>query len=78
MDQHLIFWYLSHMHKPLLTLYSIITPFEAFELQHIWKKKYGKWNVCSFGANANAPVSIISSKVFKTLLNFLDFYFNVF
>ena len=34
-----------------LTLYSIITPFDAYEISCI-VKYYGKWNICSFGANA--------------------------
>ena len=46
-----------------LTLYSIITPFDYFEISCIWKY-YRKWSICSFGANA--PFSIIFSKVFKT------------
>ena len=49
-----------------LTVYSIIATFDAFEISCIWKY-YGKW----FGANA--PFSIIFSKVFKTLL--ILFYF---
>ena len=28
-----------------LTLYSIITPFDAFEISFIWKY-YGKWSIC--------------------------------
>ena len=47
----------------LLTLYSIRTPFDAFEISHV-RKYYGKRSICSFGANA--PSSIIFSKVFKT------------
>ena len=46
-----------------LTLYSIIAPFDAFDISCIWKY-YGKWSICSFWANA--PLSIIFSKVFKT------------
>ena len=46
-----------------LTLYSIITPSDAFEILCIWKY-YGKWSICSFGANA--PFSMIFFKVFKT------------
>ena len=48
-----------------VTLYSIITPVDTFEILCIWKY-YGKWSICSFGANA--PFSIIFSDVFKTLL----------
>ena len=44
-----------------------MTPFDTFEISHIWKY-YGKWSICSFGANA--PFPIIFSKVFKTELNF--------
>ena len=47
-----------------MLLYSIITPFDAFEISCIWKY-YGKCSICSFGANAS--FSIIFSKVFKTL-----------
>ena len=57
-----------------LTRYSIITPFDAFEMSCIWKY-YGKWSICSFGANA--PFSIIFSKVFETLLKFILTFFNV-
>ena len=46
-----------------LTLYSTLTPFDAFEISCI-RKYFGKWSICSFGANA--PFSIIFSKVFKT------------
>ena len=42
-----------------LTHYSIIAPFDAFEISCIWKY-YGQWSICSFGANA--PFSIIFSK----------------
>ena len=47
-----------------LTLYSMITPFDAFEILCIGKY-YGKWSFV-----ANARFSIIISKVFKTLLKF--------
>ena len=40
-----------------------ITPFDAFEIPCILNY-YGKWSICSFGANA--LFSIIFSKVFKT------------
>ena len=53
-----------------LTLYSIIAPFDAFEISCIWKYN-GKWSICSL--RANAPFPIIFSKVFKTLI-FLDFF----
>ena len=42
---------------------------------HIFEKYYGKWTICSFGANA--PSSMIFSKAFKTQLNFLLNCFNV-
>ena len=42
----------------VLTLYSIRTPFDAFEITCIGKY-YGKWSVCS--KRANAPFSIIFS-----------------
>ena len=51
-----------------VTLYSIKSPFDAFEIQHI-RKYYGKWSIFSFGANA--PFSIIFSIVFKALLKFI-------
>ena len=44
----------------ILTIYSIITPLKY----QVFKKNHGKWSICSFGANA--PFSIIFSKVFKT------------
>ena len=50
-----------------LTIYSIVTPFDTFEISCIWKY-YGKWSFCSFGANTS--FSIIFSKVYKTLLKF--------
>ena len=49
------------------TLYSIITLFDAFEISCICKY-HGKWSICSFGANA--PFSMMFSKVFKTKLIF--------
>ena len=57
-----------------LTLYSIITPFDAFEISCIWKY-HGKCSICSFGANT--PFSIILSKVFKTLLIFFLNFFSM-
>ena len=57
-----------------LTLYSIITPFEAFEISCIGNY-FGKWSFCSFGANA--PFSIIFSKVFKTFLDFFQCYLKI-
>ena len=50
-----------------LTLSSMIRSFDAFEISCILKY-YGKWSICSFGANAS--FSIIFSKLFKTLLKF--------
>ena len=47
----------------LLTLYSIITLFDVFEISCIWKY-YRKWSICS--KRANALFFIIFSKVFKT------------
>ena len=46
-----------------LTLNSMPTPFDAYEISCIGKY-YGKCSICSFGANA--PFSIIFLKVFKT------------
>ena len=37
-----------------LTLYPMLTPFDAFEILCIWKY-YGKLSICSFGANAYFP-----------------------
>ena len=48
----------------------MITPFDVFKTLCIWK--YGKLSICSIGANA--PFSIIFSKVFKTFNFFLDFF----
>ena len=42
------------------TLYSIITPFDTFEIME---------------NGANVPFSIVFSKVFKTLLNFFLIFF---
>ena len=64
--------YVKHAIK--LTLYSIITPFDAFEISSIWKY-YGKWSICSLGANA--PFSIIFSKVFTIELKFFLIFFYV-
>ena len=47
------FW---HYSAKLITPFSIIKPSDAFEKTCIWR--YGKWSICSFGANA--PFSIIS------------------
>ena len=58
-------WICSH---GCLTLYSMITPFDTFGILCILKY-YGKSSICSFGG-ANAPFSIIFSKVSKTNLNF--------
>ena len=56
----------------LLTLNSMIAPFDAFEMSYIMV------NGAFAPKGANAPFSIIFSKVFKTLLNFfLEFFFNV-
>ena len=46
----------------VLILYSIITPFDAFEIsfENIMKK----WSICSFGANASF------SKAYKNLFQF--------
>ena len=57
-----------------LTLYPIIAPFDAFEIPCILKY-HGKSSICSIGANA--PFSIIFSKVFKTLLKFFLIFLNV-
>ena len=63
---------ISVAEKADLILYHMITPFDAFEISCIGKY-YGKWSICSIGANA--PFSIIFSKVFKTLrIFFLDFF----
>ena len=62
------------MLKKLLNRYSIIAPFDTFEISYI-SKYYGKWSICSFGANA--LFSIIFSKVLKTLLEFLLNFFNI-
>ena len=59
--------------KLYLTINSIITPFDTFEISYIWKY-YGKRSICS---GANAPFSIIFSKVFKTLLRFFLIFSNV-
>ena len=56
------------------TLYFIIISFDAFEISCIWKY-YGIWSICSFGANA--PLTIIFSKVFKNILKFFLKFFNV-
>ena len=53
-----ILWKMEHL------LFENIMENGAFAL---WKY-YGKWSICSFGANA--PFSIIFSKVFKTYLKF--------
>ena len=53
----------GHLKVNLLTLHSIITQFDAFEISRI-VNHYGKWSICSLGANV--PFSIIFSKVFKT------------
>ena len=58
----------------LFTLYSMIKPFDAFEISCFWKY-YGKWSICSFGANS--LFSIIFSKVLKTYFKFLFEFFNV-
>ena len=59
----------------LLTFYSMIMPFDTFKILCI-SKFYGKSSICFNGANA--PFSIIFSKVFKTFFKiFLDFFFNV-
>ena len=50
-----------------LTLYSIITPFDTFENFHVFE------NIME----ANAPFSIILSKVFKTLPKIFLNFFNV-
>ena len=47
----------------VLTLYSIIRPFDALEISHI-RKYFGKRSICSFGASTS--FSIVLSKVFKT------------
>ena len=54
--------YLVSVAQQALTLYSTLTPFDAFKISSIWKY-YGKSSICSFGANA--PFSIIFLKVFK-------------
>ena len=54
-----------------LTFYSIITSLKY----HVFKKKYGKWSICS--KRANAPFSIIFSKYSKHNLNFSCFFFYV-
>ena len=52
-----------------LSLYSIIAPSDGFLKYHVFE------NILENGANA--PVSIIFQKVFKTELNFfLIFFFN--
>ena len=51
-----------------LTLYSMLTPFDTIEIISYILKYYGKLSICSFGANA--PLSIIFSKVFKLNFNF--------
>ena len=57
-----------------LTIYSMITLFDTFEILCIWKF-YVKWNICSLGANV--PFSVIFSKVFKTLFNFFLYFFSM-
>ena len=53
----------------ILTVYPMIMPFDNFEYHvHIFENIYGKWSICSFGANA--PFSIIFSEVLKLYLNF--------
>ena len=37
-----------------LSLYSIITPFDAFEISCIWKY-YGKWSICSWEQMRHFP-----------------------
>ena len=49
----------------ILTLYSMIMPFDAFEILCIWKY-YGIWRNGSIGATA--LLSIFFFKVFRTLL----------
>ena len=48
-----------------LILYSIIMPFDAFEISCIWKYS-GKWSICSF----KCYLSRIFSEVFKLYSNF--------
>ena len=55
-----------------VTLYSTISIIATLKY-HVFEKYYGKWSICSFGANA--PFSIIFSKVFKTFLKFFKNYF---
>ena len=65
-DQHIRYSFLES-----ITLYPIITPFDAFEVSCIWKY-YAKRSICSFGTYA--PLSIKFSRAFKTSLKFfLDF-----
>ena len=49
-----------------ITIYSIIRPFDTFDIQHIWKY-YGKWSIC---LESKCSISIIFSKVLKTLLKY--------
>ena len=52
-----------------LTLYSIITPFDTFEISYIWKY-YGKWSIFLW---TNATFSINFQKYSKLFLMFLEF-----
>ena len=58
-----------------LTFYSIIAPFDTFEISCIGKY-YEKWSIFSFGANAS--FSVIFSIVFEASLKFLFDFFNIF
>ena len=56
----------SFSHFFLTTLYSIIMPFDTFEISHIFENIMENGAFALFGANA--PFSRIFSKVFKSLL----------
>ena len=61
------------MSKKRVTLYSIITPFDALKY-HIFENIIENGSICS---GENALFSIIFSKVFKTLLKFFLNYFSM-
>ena len=57
--------------------YSIIMPFDAFEIQHIWKILW-KMEHLLFGENDSISIIFkIFSNVFKTFLNFFLFFFPI-
>ena len=59
-----------------LYLHSMITPFDAFEI-FIYYVFENIMEIEHLLLGANAPFSIIFSKVFKTLLKFFLYFFNV-